>query len=84
MKFIVFIVSAFWIVMPLHSQQPVVADPPEVRGPFTRGATYDSVVGHNAFAYNGDTVPSVSTQERRSSGVKSRSLTNGSARSCSK
>jgi suppressor of ftsI len=57
MKVVVFIVSAFWIVMPLRAQQQVVADPPEVRGPFTLVATYDSAVGHNAFAYNGDTVP---------------------------
>jgi hypothetical protein len=50
MKVIVFIVSAFWIVMPLRAQQQVVADPPEVSGPFTLVATYDSVAGHNAFA----------------------------------
>ena len=55
MKVVVFIVSAFWIVMP--AQQQVVVDPPEVRGPFTLEATYDSAVGHNAFAYNGNTVP---------------------------
>jgi suppressor of ftsI len=59
MKVAVFIVSAFWIVTPLWSQQQAVADPPEVRGPFTLVATYDSTVGHNAFAYNGDTVPPV-------------------------
>ena len=53
MKVVVFIVSAFWIVMPLWAQQQVVADPPEVRGPFT----LDSAVGHNAFAYNRNTVP---------------------------
>jgi len=59
MKVVAFIVSAFWIVMPLWAQQQVVADPPEVRGPFTLVATYDSAVGHNAFAYNGDIVPPV-------------------------
>jgi FtsP/CotA-like multicopper oxidase with cupredoxin domain len=59
MKVANFIVSAFWIVMPLWAQQQVVADPPEVRGPFTLMATYDSAAGHNAFAYNGNTVPPV-------------------------
>ena len=59
MKVIVFIVSAFWIVIPLWAQQQVAADPPEVRGPFTLAATYDSAAGHNAFAYNGNTVPPV-------------------------
>jgi hypothetical protein len=50
MKVVVFIVSAFWIVMPLWALQQVVADPPEVRGPFTLLATYDSATGHNAFS----------------------------------
>jgi suppressor of ftsI len=59
MKIVAFIASAFWIVMPLCAQQQVVADPPEVRGPFTLAATYDSAAGHNAFAYNGNTVPPV-------------------------
>jgi len=59
MKVVVVIVSAFWIVMPLWAQQQAVADPPEVRGPFTLVATYDSALGHNTFAYNGDTVPPV-------------------------
>jgi suppressor of ftsI len=57
MKVVIFIVSAFWIVMPLWAQQQVVADAPEVRGPLTLVATYDSAVGHNAFAYEGNTVP---------------------------
>jgi suppressor of ftsI len=59
MKVVVFIVSAFSIVTPLRGQQQAVANPPEVRGPFTLVATYDSAVGHNAFAYNGDFVPPV-------------------------
>jgi len=59
MKVVLFIVNTYWIVMPLWAQQQVVADPPEVRGPFTLVATYDSAVGHNAFAYNGNTVPPV-------------------------
>jgi hypothetical protein len=33
MKVIVFIVSAFWIVIPLWAQQQVVADPPESSKP---------------------------------------------------
>jgi suppressor of ftsI len=57
MKVVVFIVNAFWIVMPLSAQQQVVADPPEVHGPFTLAARYDSAVRHNAFAYDGNTVP---------------------------
>jgi len=59
MKVVAFIVSAFWIVMPLWAQPQVVVDPPEVRGPFTLVATYDPAVGHNAFAYNGISVPPV-------------------------
>jgi hypothetical protein len=57
MKVIVFIASALLIVMPLRAQEQIVADPPEVRGPFTLMATQDSATGHNAFAYNGNTVP---------------------------
>ena len=59
MRIIVFIVSTFWIALPVGAQQQVVADPPEVRGPFMLVATYDSAAGHNAFAYNGNTVPPV-------------------------
>jgi suppressor of ftsI len=36
-----------------------VADPPEVRGPFTLLAVHDSGTGRNAFSYDGDTVPPV-------------------------
>jgi FtsP/CotA-like multicopper oxidase with cupredoxin domain len=43
----------------LPAQQPVIADPPEVRGPFTLTAMYDAEAGHNAFAYDGKTVPPV-------------------------
>jgi suppressor of ftsI len=59
MKVVVFIVSAFWIVMPLWAQQQVVADPSEVRSSFTLVATYDSAAGNNGFAYHGNTVPPV-------------------------
>jgi FtsP/CotA-like multicopper oxidase with cupredoxin domain len=59
MRVVAFIVSAFWIVTPLWALQQVVADSPEVRSPFTLVATYDSVVAHNAFADNGNTVPPV-------------------------
>ena len=48
MKVVAFIVSAFWIVMPLWAQPQVVVDPPEVRGPFTLVATYDSAVSVSA------------------------------------
>jgi hypothetical protein len=57
MKVIVFTVSALLIVMPLRAQEQIVADPPEVRGPFTLMATHDFATGHNALAYNGNTVP---------------------------
>jgi suppressor of ftsI len=57
MRVLVFIVSAFSVVLPVFAQQQVVADPPEVRGPFTLTATYDSATGHNAFAYGGKTIP---------------------------
>jgi hypothetical protein len=57
MRVKVFIVSTFWIAPPLCAQQQVLADPPEVRGPFILMTTYDSAVGHNAFAYKGHTVP---------------------------
>jgi len=59
MKVLVFIVNAFLLVMPVLAQQSVLGDLPEVRGPFTLVAAYDSTTGHNAFAYNGDTVPPV-------------------------
>jgi suppressor of ftsI len=59
MKVLVFIVNACLLVMPITAQQAVLGDLPEVRGPFTLVAAYDSTTGHNAFAYNGDTVPPV-------------------------
>lgn len=57
MKVIAIIVSAFLIVTPPSAQQKIVTDPPEVRGPFTLTAAYDSGARHNSFSYNGDTVP---------------------------
>ena len=59
MKVMVFIVRAFWLVMPIAAQQRVVADPPAVHGPFTLMATYGPASGHNAFAHNGATIPPV-------------------------
>ena len=49
------------VLVPYHflAQQQVIASLPEVRGPFTLTAVYDSVAGHNAFAYQGKTVPPV-------------------------
>ncbi len=41
----------------LVGQQTVVPDAPEVRGPFTLTAVYDSQAGHNALAFAGGTVP---------------------------
>lgn len=43
----------------LSAQQQVLPDIPEVRGPFTLSAVYDSAAGHNALAYAGKTVPPV-------------------------
>jgi len=42
---------------PLVGQQTVVPDAPEVHGPFTLTAVYDSQAGHNALAFAGGTVP---------------------------
>lgn len=57
MRAVVFVVCAFSIVTPIFAQQVTIADPPEVRGPFTLTATYDSAAGHKAFAFNGNSVP---------------------------
>jgi FtsP/CotA-like multicopper oxidase with cupredoxin domain len=57
MRAVVFVVCAFSIVTPIFAQQVTIADPPEVRGPFTLTATYDFAAGHNAFAFNGNSVP---------------------------
>lgn len=51
------VVFAFSIVTPIIAQQVTITDPPEVRGPSTLTATYDSAAGHNAFAFNGSSVP---------------------------
>jgi suppressor of ftsI len=59
MRSIVLIVCAIAVATPLSAQQQVIADIPEVRGPFTLTATFDSAAGHNAFAYAGKTVPPV-------------------------
>jgi FtsP/CotA-like multicopper oxidase with cupredoxin domain len=53
----VLILSAVAIVSPAFAQQQTIADLPEVRGSFTLTATYDSAAGHNAFSYNGKTIP---------------------------
>jgi FtsP/CotA-like multicopper oxidase with cupredoxin domain len=39
------------------AQQQTLADLPEARAPFTLTALYDPAAGHNAFAYDGKTVP---------------------------
>jgi FtsP/CotA-like multicopper oxidase with cupredoxin domain len=59
MRVLILVMSAAAVVSPIFAQQQIIADSPEVRGPFTLTATYDSVAGHNAFAYAGKTVPPV-------------------------
>jgi suppressor of ftsI len=59
MRVIALIVCAIAVVSPLAAQQQVITDLPEVRGPFTLTAVYDSAAGHNAFSYAGKTVPPV-------------------------
>ena len=43
----------------LCAQQQLLADPPQVNGPFTLSAVYDPVAGHNAFSYAGNPVAPV-------------------------
>ena len=59
MGVLAFIVCAVAVVVPLSAQPQVLPELPEVRGPFTLTALYDSAAGHNAFAYVGKTVPPV-------------------------
>jgi FtsP/CotA-like multicopper oxidase with cupredoxin domain len=53
----VLILSVVAIVNSVTAQQQTIADLPEVSGPFTLTALYDSKTGHNAFACNGKTIP---------------------------
>jgi len=57
MRASVLIMSVVAVVNPAFGQQQPIADLPEAHGPFTLTAIYDSAAGHNAFAYNGKTVP---------------------------
>jgi len=50
------IFSAF-ALLSAFSQRRVIADAPEVRGPFTLTAAYDAEAGHNAFSFAGKAVP---------------------------
>jgi len=59
MKIVIFIVGSLLCVVPTFAQQEIVADPPEVGGPFTLSAIYDSANGRNAFSFKGKTVPPV-------------------------
>src|SRR5208282_3959063 len=59
MRATVVIFSALALFSPLFAQRTVVADAPEVRGPFALTAVYDSKAGHNAFSYAGKTVPPI-------------------------
>ena len=57
MRALLLILNVVAIVNPIFGQQQPIADLPEAHGPFTLTAVYDSAAGHNAFAYNGKTVP---------------------------
>jgi suppressor of ftsI len=57
MRIPILILSIVAIGNPAIAQQQTLADLPEVRGPFTLTAMYDSAGGHNAFAYDGKTIP---------------------------
>src|ERR1700753_370288 len=59
MRVAVLILCSFGCVSALPAQQQLIADPPEVRGPFTLSAVYDTAAGHNAFAYAGNTAPPI-------------------------
>jgi suppressor of ftsI len=59
MKVLIFIAGSLLCVISTFAQQKIVVDPPEVRGPFTLSAVYDSDNGRNAFAFDGKTVPPV-------------------------
>ena len=59
MKLFIFIAGSLLGVFPTFAQQKMVADPPDVRGPFTLSAVYDSVNGRNAFSFKGKTIPPV-------------------------
>ena len=57
MRIPILILSVFAIANPASAQQQTLADLPEVHAPFTLTAKYDSAAGHNAFAYDGKTIP---------------------------
>ncbi len=59
MRVMVLIVGVVAVVTPIFAQQRIITDPPQVRGPFTLTATYDSAARGNTFAYAGSTVPPV-------------------------
>ena len=56
---ILLICTAFFPLICIAGQEKIVADPPEVRGPFTLSAVHDVATGRNAFTYEGHTVPPV-------------------------
>src|SRR5262249_30423790 len=49
--------TACSLLISVHGQDNVLADIPEVRGPFTLTAVHDNGTGRNAFAYKGRAVP---------------------------
>ena len=57
MRIPILILNVVVLVNPAFAQQQALADLPEVKGPFTLMAVYDSAAEHNAFSYEGKTVP---------------------------
>ena len=57
MRIPILVLSVVVIVKPALTQQQIIADLPEVRGPFTLTAMNDPATGHNAFSYDGKTIP---------------------------
>jgi suppressor of ftsI len=51
------IFSAFALLSVVFPQRIILADAPEVRGPFTLTAAYDADASHNAFFFSGKAVP---------------------------
>jgi FtsP/CotA-like multicopper oxidase with cupredoxin domain len=56
---IIFGAFALLSVVLAQPQPTVIADDPEVRGPFTLTAAYDGEEGHNAFFFGGKVVPPI-------------------------
>jgi FtsP/CotA-like multicopper oxidase with cupredoxin domain len=59
MKVLAVAVGAVAMLSSMPAQPQVIPNLPEVRGPFTLTAMYDAAAEHNAFAFEGKTVPPV-------------------------